>query len=88
MVDSVKISDREELIYLLSEAAEKEAKSVAHSRMASATLCGGTVALWPTTSAMLGLTERKGVPGGGMKLWAATRGRGRRESRAPPDGWR
>jgi hypothetical protein len=25
-----------------------------------------------TASAMLGLTERKGVPGGGMKLWAAT----------------
>jgi hypothetical protein len=40
MVDSVKISDREELIYLLSEAAEKEAKSVAHPRTASATLWG------------------------------------------------
>jgi hypothetical protein len=25
-----------------------------------------------TTSAMLGLTERKGVPGSGMKFWAAT----------------
>jgi hypothetical protein len=27
---------------------------------------------WLTASAMLGLTERKGVPGGGMKFWAAT----------------
>lgn len=33
--------------------------------------CLGFIAL-ATASAMLGLSERKGVPGGGMKLWAAT----------------